>query len=157
VAELSSSRWKGVPIILEAGKKLEQRKEIIVTFKHRQPCLCPEGIHYKNKILFTLEPKEGITVEFWSKKPGLDFAMEKQKLSFLFRDQRKKAQYIEEYERLLLDCISGNQILFVSTDEVQAMWKFIDPIITMWEKNAVPLQRYKEKSKSLLQDAMKVE
>lgn len=157
VAGLSSSRWKGVPIVLEAGKKLEQRKEIIVTFRHRQPCLCPDGIHYKNKILFTLEPKEGITVEFWSKKPGLDFAMEKQKLSFLFRDQRKRVQYIEEYERLLLDCISGNQILFVSTDEVQAMWKFIDPIITMWEKNAVPLRRYKEKSKTLLQDAVRVE
>jgi glucose-6-phosphate 1-dehydrogenase len=37
------------------------------------------------------------------------------------------------------------------------MWKFIDPIITMWEKNAVPLRRYKEKSKTLLQDAVRVE
>lgn len=149
-AELENSRWKGVPIILEAGKKLEQRKEILVTFKHRNPCLCPAGQHYKNRVLFTLEPKEGITIEFWSKKPGLTFSMEKEKLSFLFRDQRKKSQYIEEYEKLLLDCILGNQILFVSTDEVQAMWKFIDPIISEWEKNKVGLIKYKPKTKNVV-------
>ncbi len=154
VAMLSNERWKGVPIILEAGKNLEQRKEIIVTFKHKTPCLCPPGHHYQNKVLFTLEPKEGITIEFWSKKPGLEFAMEKQKLSFLFRDQRKKVQYVEEYEKLLLDCISGNQILFVSTDEVQAMWKFIDPIINVWEENSVPIVEYKSRTKKVLNDSL---
>lgn len=156
-ATLSDPRWGGVPIILEAGKALEDKKEIVVTFKHKTPCLCPPGTHYKNRILFTLEPKEGITIEFWSKKPGLDFVMEKENLSFLFRDQRKKVQYVEEYEKLLLDCISGNQLLFVSTDEVQAMWNFIDPIITSWEKNEVPLEEYKPKSKKILFDSQIVE
>ncbi len=150
VAELDTPRWKGIPIILEAGKKLLQKKEIVVTFKHKESCLCPAGSHYKNRVLFTLEPKEGITVEFWSKKPGLTFTMEKQKLAFLFRDQRKRVQYIEEYEKLLMDCILGNQLLFVSTEEVQAMWKFIDPIVTVWEKNAVLLVKYKEKAKEIL-------
>lgn len=157
IAELKNNRWKGVPIILEAGKKLEQRKEIILTFKHRKPCLCPQGVHYKNRISFTLEPKEGITIEFWSKMPGLSFSMEKEKLAFLFRDQRKKAQYIEEYEKLLLDCILGNQILFVSTAEVQAMWKFIDPIAEAWEKNKVELVSYKPKSKSIIAESMEIE
>ncbi len=157
VATLDNDRWLGVPIILEAGKNLERRKEIIVTFRHRTPCLCPDGGHYKNRVLFTLEPKEGITVEFWAKKPGLDFVMEKQKLSFLFRDQRKKVQYVEEYERLLLDCISGNQILFVSTNEVKAMWDFIDPIIEGWERNEVPLAEYKPSSKKILSDSLTVE
>lgn len=157
VAALNSDRWEGVPIILEAGKNLERRKEIIVTFKHKTPCLCPAGIHYKNRVLFTLEPKEGIVVEFWAKKPGLEFEMEKQKLSFLFRDQRKRVQYVEEYEKLLLDCISGNQILFVSTNEVKAMWSFIDPIIEGWEKNAVPLVKYNKNSKKILADSLIVE
>jgi glucose-6-phosphate 1-dehydrogenase len=148
-ARLSDPTWEGVPIILEAGKNLERRKEIAVTFKHRTPCLCPPGMHYKNRILFTLEPKEEITIEFWAKKPGLDFAMEKQKLSFLFKDERKKAQYVREYEKLLLDCISGNQISFVSTEEVKAMWNFVDPIIEAWEKNVVPLNIYKPKGKRL--------
>lgn len=157
VASLNNDRWKGVPVILEAGKNLEKRKEIIVTFRHRKLCLCPNGEHYKNKVLFTLEPKEGITVEFWAKKPGLEFTMEKQKLSFLFRDQRKNVQYVEEYEKLLLDCISGSQLLFVSTDEVKSMWKFIDPIIEAWNKNIVPLVEYTPKSKKILLDSLTVE
>lgn len=156
-AFLLDEKWKNVPIILEAGKSLGLKKEIAITFKHRTPCLCPPGIHYKNRILFTLEPKEGIIIEFWSKKPGLDFMMEKQKLAFLFRDQRKKVQYVEEYEKLLLDCISGNQLLFVSTDEVQAMWNFIDPIISSWEQNSTPLVEYKPKTTKIVQDSMIVE
>lgn len=118
---------------------------------------CPTDNHYQNRILFTLEPKEGITIEFWSKKPGLEFAMEKQKLSFLFRDQRKKVQYVEEYEKLLLDCISGNQLLFVSTEEVKAMWRFIDPIIDAWKENLVPLEIYKPNTKKVLTDSQIIE
>lgn len=168
VASLSNERWMGVNIILEAGKSVELKKEIIVTFKHKGPCLCPPSInvngeagppnfHYQNRVLFTLEPKEGINIEFWSKKPGLDFVMETQKLAFLFRDQRKKVQYVEEYEKLLLDCISGNQLLFVSTEEVKAMWKFIDPIIDAWAQNLVPLVKYKARTKHILKGSMIVE
>ncbi len=158
VAMLKSSQWKNVPIIIEAGKKIVDNKEIVVTFKHNKPCLCPSGMHFKNKVIFSLDPREGIAIEFWSKKPGLEYSMELQRLSFLYRDERKKrAQYVEEYEKLLLDCILGNQLLFVSTDEVQAMWNFIDPIIDSWEKNAQPLLEYKPNSKKVLQDAMIIE
>ena len=157
VAYPNGERWEGVPIVLEAGKAVSQKKEIIVTFKHKEPCLCPPGTHYKNRILFTLEPKEGITIEFWSKKPGLEFSMERQKLAFLFRDQRKRVQYVEEYEKLLLDCISGNQLLFVSTEEVQAMWNFIDPIVSSWEHNRVPLIEYPKRNAKILQESMVVE
>lgn len=154
VSYLLSKRWEGIPVIMEAGKNLENRKEIIVTFKHQTPCFCPPGMHYKNRIFFTLEPKEGITIEFWSKKPGLEFEMELQKLSFLFRDERKKVQYVEEYEKLLLDCIMGNQILFVSTEEVAAMWKFIDPIVNAWEENKIPLVKYKSRVRKILNESM---
>lgn len=149
LAYSSSNNWKGVPIIIEGGKKIEARKEIVVSFKHTTPCVCPASGHLKNKVVFSLEPKEGISIDFWSKKPGLDFEMHKQKLNFLFRDARKKAQYIEEYEKLLLDCIAGNQLLFVSTKEVTAMWRFIDPIVEAWAENIVPLIEYSHGKKIL--------
>jgi len=158
IATLNSSQWEGVPIIIEAGKRIIESKEIVVTFKHTEPCLCPPGMHFKNKIVFSLSPREGISVEFWSKKPGLEYEMEKQRLSFLYRDERKRrAQYVEEYEKLLLDCILGNQLLFVSTDEVQAMWNFIDPIIDAWDKNAQPLHEYKPGTKKIVTDSMIIE
>jgi glucose-6-phosphate 1-dehydrogenase len=149
-ALLSHPRWNGVPITLEGGKRIEERKEVIFTFKHKLPCLCPTGTHFQNRIIFSIAPKEGITIDFWTKKPGLDYEMQKEKFSYLYRDARKKAQYIEEYEKLLLDCITGNQLLFVSTEEVTAMWDFIDPIESSWGKNDTPLVLYKEDTKSIL-------
>ena len=44
--ELSHPRWEGVPIFIEAGKRVidpkrnEEVTEIEVVFKHEQPCLC---------------------------------------------------------------------------------------------------------------------
>jgi glucose-6-phosphate 1-dehydrogenase len=153
LAEINSSRWKGVDILLEGGKKIEARKEVVIYFKHKTPCLCPDDNHYQNKIIFSIEPKEGITIDFWAKKPGLENSLIKEKFNYLFRDARKKIQFIEEYEKLLLDCIMGNQLLFVSTKEVAAMWNFIDPIIDMWEANKVPLINYKDLSKQILKEA----
>jgi len=155
VGFLDSPLWRGVPVIMESGKLVkDQVKGITIVFKHPVPCLCPPGAHVQNKIVFSLEPEEGINIQFWSKKPGLKMEMGKRQLNFLYRGKKQRAQYIEEYEKLLLDCIEGNQILFVSIDEVQAMWKFIDPIIEAWRKNIVPLKTYKPGTNQPLMDSM---
>lgn len=143
-AAIDSEKWRGVPITIEGGKKMKNKKEIIITFAHPTPCLCPDGIkdHYKNKIIFSLDPKDEIEIQFWAKKPGLEFELERQTFKFSYRKKGENDQYAEEYEKLLLDSILGNQLLFVGTDELQAMWKFIDPIKRGWNKNDVPLQVY---------------
>lgn len=145
-AFLSHPSWQGVTFILESGKRLkEQIKEAVVTFRHPRPCLCPPGknIHYRNKIIISLEPEEKITLAFWSKKPGLEFELQERDFSFLMRPTGEKMQYTEEYEKLLYDCIIGDQTLFVTSSEVEAMWKYTDPIIEAWQQNAVPLKTYK--------------
>ncbi|MBI2450471.1 MAG: glucose-6-phosphate dehydrogenase [Candidatus Nealsonbacteria bacterium] len=144
-AFLSLPRWQSVPIIMESGKKLkEQCKEIVVTFKHPIPCLCQTGLEYHgNKITIRLEPEEKITLQFWSKKPGVGFETEERSFNFFFRELDGRFQYTEEYERLLIDCINGNQTLFVSSKEVTAMWRYTDSIIKGWNNNIVPLKIYK--------------
>lgn len=144
-AEIDTPRWKGVPITMEGGKRMgEARKEIVVTFRTPQSCLCADDQeeHHKNVVTFALEPSEGITIRFWSKKPGHDFAVEKRTLNFLLRDEAARAQYVEEYEKLFLDCIAGDQTLFVEHDEVRAMWRFIDPVVEAWKRGVVPLSTY---------------
>ncbi len=142
-AELTHPKWRGVPILMEGGKSLaEQRKEIIVTLKHPTPCLCPPGIHYRNRIIFSVEPEEQITVEFWAKKPGMAMQLEQRTFDFILRDENDGGQYVEEYKKLLLDCIHGDQLLFISSDEISAMWRFVDPILEAWANNAVPLLEY---------------
>ncbi|MCH7759186.1 glucose-6-phosphate dehydrogenase, partial [Patescibacteria group bacterium] len=159
-AFLNSFLWQGVPIILESGKKLKDRKkEIIITFKHSSPCFCPPKtkIHFKNKLIFHLEPQEGITIQFWSKKPGLKFELQERKFNFLYRKKKKKFSYTEEYEKLLLDCISGDQTLFISTEEVESMWKFIDPFIKAWRHNLVPLKRYSQNTNTIRRESKVIE
>ncbi len=142
---IDSPRWAGVPITLEHGKSMKKPlKEIVVTFRHTAPCLCPPGDkHHKNRVVFSIEPKEEIRINFLSKKTGLATDMEERCFTDSFRNRSRINQYVEEYEKLLLDAINGNQILFVSTDEVLSMWRFVDPIIRAWQKNLVPLRIYK--------------
>lgn len=145
IAYLNHPRWQGVPFILESGKRLKEvRKEIIITFKHPDPCFCPPGSDHKlkNRISFQLEPNEGISVDLLSKKLGLYSGINGRNFQFLIREKGKKPQYVEEYEKLLLDSIIGDQTLFIRSDEVGPMWSFIDPIISAWKNNAVPLKTY---------------
>lgn len=157
-ARLNNSRWKGVTIMLEAGKRLPLRKEIEIILRHPTPCFCPPGTpHFQNKIIFSLEPKEGITIEFRSKRPGLDNTHFARKLNFVYRRVNERLQYVEEYEKLLLDCISGNQLLFLSTPEIKACWNFIDSIINTWENGVVPLFEYKPDTRQAITQADKMQ
>ncbi|MBI3385009.1 glucose-6-phosphate dehydrogenase [Candidatus Gottesmanbacteria bacterium] len=154
-AFLSASRWRGVPITMESGKRMgDQIKEIVVTFKHKSPCFCPiDGPHLKNKIIFRVEPNEEINIRFWSRKPGFRNEIEERSLDFLYRDSSRRVQYVEEYERILLDCFIGDQTLFTSTAEVKAMWKFVDPIFSAWQKNLVPLKVYQPDTNQAHEDS----
>lgn len=150
-AHLDSPRWKNVAIYMESGKRMgESFKDITVTFKHPSSCLCSKPDHHRNKIIFTMEPNEAIFVHFWAKKPGHSFEMEERTLEFSLRDSSAKGQYVEEYQKLLLDAINGDQTLFTSTAEVKAMWRFIDPIVFAWDKNTVPLHHYQPDEKETL-------
>lgn len=145
VVFLDAPAWRRVPIILDGGKRLaEQRKEIILYLKHSSPCFCPlkANRHYQNRIIFSLEPDEGIIFELWRKKPGLNFAIEKTPCFCPLRREVQRIQYSEEYEKLLYDCIVGDQTLFVSSREVEAMWRYIDPIVNEWSQGKVVLQNY---------------
>lgn len=156
-ASVASARWKGVRFTLESGKRMHERqKEMVITFRHLTPCLCPLGRseHYRNKIILSLEPEERISIHFWSKKPGFAYDLEERTLTFLLRGSTKRAQYVEEYKKLLLDCITGDQTLFVSTEEVREMWRFTDPIVDAWRKNLVPLLSYRpDTDEPVAQDA----
>ena len=39
----------------------------------------------------------------------------------------------DAYERLIMDVMRGNQTLFMRGDEVEAAWKWTDPIIDGWK------------------------
>lgn len=142
--ELVHSRWKGIPIFMEAGKRMsEARKEIVVTLKHPQVCLlCQVGPHEPNRIVFRLEPNDEIVIHFWTKKPGFGRTIEERVFSFFLYEKETKIQYVEEYAKILYGAMSGDQTRFISSDEVDASWKFIDPIMDGWKREIIPLASY---------------
>jgi glucose-6-phosphate 1-dehydrogenase len=50
----------------------------------------------------------------------------------------------EAYERLLVDAINGDASLFTRSDEIEALWSVIDPILKGWgTAKAPPVVTYK--------------
>jgi|SRR3989344_3633005 len=149
---VDNKRWKGVPIILESGKAMpEDRVEVTVTFRHPTPCLCPPageagspGKHYQNILRYRVQPKEGIHISFWVKKPGPAMVLEEKDFIFDYKEAFGAEQVADAYERLLLSVIHGDQTLFVSTEEIMAEWEFVDPILRAWQNNASPLEIYQK-------------
>ncbi|MCX8007459.1 MAG: glucose-6-phosphate dehydrogenase [Coriobacteriia bacterium] len=142
---LSGPRWGGVPVTIESGKRMGPAlKQIAVTFRAPDACLCDSAKPgpFENRVVFQLEPEESIRIEFWAKKPGFEHELEKREFTFFLYERQEKVQYVEEYATLLLDAIEGDQTLFVSTDEVRQMWRFIDPWLEVWRAGQVPLDEY---------------
>jgi len=46
------------------------------------------------------------------------------------------------YERLIIDVLRGNPVLFMRRDEVSAAWAWVDPIQKAWEKFQVAPKSY---------------
>ena len=142
-AKLNLPQWRGVPIVLESGKGLSRAKvEVVVEFRHHTPCLCPPGQHFTNILRYEVQPHEGITMSFWAKKPGSEVVIEEKEFSFDYGKSFGSGKFLDAYAKLLLDAIEGNQTSFVSTEEITASWKFIDPIMQAWKEDAVPLISY---------------
>jgi len=141
---LKHKKWNGIPIYIEGGKYTSKvSKEIIITLKHPNVCyLCNIAAHKPNRIIFRFAPNDEIVINFWTKKPGLDTAIEERKMSFSLYNKKTKSEYVEEYAKVIIYATQGQQSLFVSKNEVEAMWAFTDPIIKAWHNDVVPLATY---------------
>ncbi len=140
---LDNARWRGVPFYMESGKKLTaSRTDITIYFKDVVPCLCPSVNHvrHQNVLRFRIQPNESIELQFWVKQPGFHFILKPARLTFAYADSPDIAKIPDAYERILYDCIQGDQTLFVSTKEVELAWRFIMQISEGWQ--SAPLISY---------------
>lgn len=133
---IDNQRWNGVPFYLRSGKRLSsQATMIVVQFKKVPHILFNTipGVELSpNRIIFKLQPDEGIILETMNKVPGYTVNIEKTGLDFYYREEFKE-RILDAYERLLLDALLGDPTLFVRSDETELAWKFIDPLIERWQ------------------------
>jgi 6-phosphogluconate dehydrogenase len=140
---LQSQEWRGVPVIMRAGKRIDKaRKRIITAYAQPDMCLCEGVTGIENRVTFEIEPVDSIKIAFWTKKPGFEARLEKRDFDFFLYEKEEKTQYVEEYAKLLSDVFVGDQTLFVSKREVMAMWDFVDPIEAGWSEESFPLFIY---------------
>ncbi len=128
-------RWAGVPFYLRTGKRLPQRfSEIMVGFRRVPHAIFAHGSEGipANRLVIRVQPDEGIKLWLMIKEPGPgDMRLQHVPLDMTFA-KTFATQSPEAYERLLMDALRGNASLFMRRDEVEAAWRFTDPIRDAW-------------------------
>lgn len=125
-------RWAGVPFYLRTGKRLPQKlTEVSIHFKPVPQVLFnapPYGPMQPNILVVRIQPDEGISIQFQVKSPGPSMRIHPYQMDFSYRDAFGEAPP-EAYERLLLDAALGDSTLFIRSDEIEAAWRFVNPIL----------------------------
>ena len=140
-------RWQGVPFYLRSGKRLHNKvSEIAIAFKPVPHSIfdpiTPADLS-PNMLVLKIQPEEGIGLKLEAKTPGPKLSMNALTLNFAYKDIFG-ATTPNAYERLLLDCMTGDQTLFVRSDAVELSWELFMPVLEAWEKDAAanPLRYY---------------
>lgn len=134
--EIENWRWAGVPFYLRTGKRLARRTcEIVVHFKQVPHSIFP--LQHKstmaNKLIFRLQPDDGVHLMLCEKRVGPGMNVRPMSLS-LNPTTVKPVRVPEAYERLLYDVLSANPTLFLRHDELLEAWRWVDPILTLWQQ-----------------------
>ncbi len=151
-------RWKSVPFYLRTGKRMKQKvTEIAISFKNVPHSMFSSfGIDElpANVLVLKIQPNEGIELSFQAKRPGSKMCMSTLRMNFnyseLFGTSAPKA-----YQRLLLDCMTGDQTLFIRQDDVEVCWSLVMPLLEKWEAEKTTPFQYPAGDESFAQaDAM---
>jgi glucose-6-phosphate 1-dehydrogenase len=132
-------RWNGVPFYLRSGKRLAKKKaEISIHYKPVPHLMFSRSIKEEiepNTLVIRIQPDEGIDITFQAKNPGTKICLSPVVMDFSYR----KFVSLSDYERILLDCMQGDQMLFVRDDGVEETWSLLTPLLEKIESGSFPL------------------
>ena len=141
--QVDNWRWAGVPFYLRTGKRLPSRvSEIAIQFKlpplnlfNTVECdgdICALVGAQPNQLVFRIQPSESIKLSFSTKRPGMQYQIHPVTMDFNYKTFTEALP--EAYERLLLDVLRGDSTLFMRSDELEAAWQFVTPILDFWQR-----------------------
>jgi glucose-6-phosphate 1-dehydrogenase len=143
--EIDNWRWAGVPFLLRTGKRMPRRvTEIAVQFKlpplrlfRTVECegdFCDLTEAKPSVLVFRIQPDEAISLSFSTKRPGMNLNLQPVQMDFDYGRSFHQA-LPEAYERLILDALRGDPTLFMRSDELEAAWEFVTPILESWREH----------------------
>ncbi len=136
--------WQGVPLRLITGKAMAK--------KHTEIC-----VHFGagNELQFRLQPDEGIRLTLHVKKPGLlqKEPVETTNMDFTYEHAFSGVGNPDAYERVLLDAMRGDHLLFATDQEILASWEILQPVLDAWQHSSDDLIIYPSGSVAPTRDA----
>jgi len=132
-------RWQGVPFYLRSGKALRAKAtEIIIQFKSPPRMMFDMLVGVRsmpNMLSLCIQPDEGIQLRFEAKVPSTTHDTAAVEMRWQYNEAFGEGIIPEAYERLLVDALNGDASLFIRSDEIEAAWRIVDPILKAWEDN----------------------
>ncbi|MBL6977607.1 MAG: glucose-6-phosphate dehydrogenase [Desulfobacteraceae bacterium] len=129
---LDNWRWQGVPFLLTSGKRLaRKRTEIVIQFKEVPHSMFRKtlGEHITaNRLILSIYPDEKISLTFQTKNPGARVCLRSVTMDFNY-NQNYIGPVLDAYEKVLLDVMLGDHMLFWRQDGVELCWAFLTPIL----------------------------
>ena len=133
---LDNWRWQGVPFYMTSGKRLAEKKtEIVIQFKTVPHSLFRHILGetiVANRLIMGIYPDEKITLTFQTKNPGARVCLRTVTMDFYYQ-QNYSGPVLDAYEKVLIDCMLGDQMLFWRQDAVERSWSFLTPILDRCE------------------------
>jgi glucose-6-phosphate 1-dehydrogenase len=86
-----------------------------------------EAIH-PNKLILGIYPDEKIEMTFQTKNPGAKVCLRSVTMDFNYL-HNYTGPTLEAYQKVLLDCLLGDQMLFWRQDAVEQAWAFLAPLL----------------------------
>jgi len=130
--EIDNWRWAGVPFFLRTGKHLPERvTEVALQFRSvpHLPFADTQVTELgPNTLVLRIQPDEGISLCFGAKVPGQTFDVKSVSMDMTWTEVFG-GEPPEAYERLLYDALTGDQTLFIRSDEVDRAWRIVQPIL----------------------------
>lgn len=134
---LDNWRWQGVPFYLVSGKRLAQKDtRMVIQFKEVPHSMFRKQLGEKinaNRLTLGIFPEEEIRLSFQAKVPGPRICMRTTDLDFKYYEDFT-GPVLAAYEKVLLDCMQGEQMFFWRQDAVELAWEFLDPILEACEQ-----------------------
>lgn len=132
---ISNDRWPDTAVRLRTGKALAERfTAITLTFGNQES-------QNTNKLVFRIQPNEGINLNLWAKQPGFEHQLQAVAMDFSYDQHFPKLQPTA-YERVLVDAIRGDRRLFADSGEILAAWRIVDEVISHWQGNGKNIINY---------------
>jgi glucose-6-phosphate 1-dehydrogenase len=139
---IDNDRWRDVPFFIRSGKRLWKRgTELVVQFKKSSGEIFQGTAAARqldaNRLVFHVQPDQGIEFRFHAKSPGTRLALQKVNMRFDYKEAFEAFRGTG-YEILIYNALIGEMTLFSRNDLVEASWRVVQPILDVWASDRAP-------------------